>query len=461
MKLKDLIALSFENLRRRFGRTALTIIGVVVGTCSIVVMVSLGIAMNLGFEEMLSTWSDLTKIQVYNWGGNGAETKPLDDKIISEIAKIENVTVATPEYRPRYFQAQIKAGKNGRYVMDAYNIVGVYPQAIEALEYELKSGTTLPDIAPIASQGKGKILVLAGEYAGYEFRDTKKRGNNSMRHREQMDSQGNLVQPFVDITKDKLTLFAPKQDQEKGKDMTYDILVNGVMIENYKKGYVTSAGILMDLNVLKRLEKEYMKLNNIKVTNNNGMPQGYDNVTVKVDDVDNVKAVEDAIKAMGYSTDSAQSQREQMQKQSQTIQMVLGGLGFVSLFVAALSIANTMTMAIYERTREIGVMKVLGCGLGKIRVMFLLEAAMIGFLGGAIGIVVSYSLSFLLNHFAPMLMQSGLGNFIPMMGSKISVIPPWLALIGISFSTIIGILSGIMPARRAVKISALEAIRHE
>ncbi|MEG1477787.1 MAG: FtsX-like permease family protein, partial [Oscillospiraceae bacterium] len=120
-----------------------------------------------------------------------------------------------------------------------------------------------------------------------------------------------------------------------------------------------------------------------------------------------------------------------------------------------------MTMAIYERTREIGVMKVLGCGLGKIRTMFLLEAAMIGFLGGVFGVVLSYTLSLGLNYFAPLLMQSGLGNFLPMFGTKISVIPPWLALVGITFSTIIGILSGIMPANRAVKISALEAIRHE
>ncbi|MEG1366753.1 MAG: FtsX-like permease family protein, partial [Oscillospiraceae bacterium] len=243
------------------------------------------------------------------------------------------------------------------------------------------------------------------------------------------------------------------------KDITYEMDVVGVMKEDYKKGYVTSAGILMDLTVLKRIESEYMKMNGIKESSNS--PRGYDSVIIKVDDMKNVKEVEDKIKALGFGTDSATGQRENMQKQSQAIQMVLGGLGAVSLFVAALSIANTMTMAIYERTREIGVMKVLGCGLGKIRTMFLLEAAMIGFLGGVFGVVLSYTLSLGLNYFAPLLMQSGLGNFLPMFGTKISVIPPWLALVGITFSTIIGILSGIMPANRAVKISALEAIRHE
>ena len=153
-----------------------------------------------------------------------------------------------------------------------------------------------------------------------------------------------------------------------------------------------------------------------------------------------------------------------MQQQSQMIQMVLGGLGAVSLFVAALSIANTMTMAIYERTREIGVMKVLGCELGKIRSMFLFEAAMIGLIGGLAGIAISYALSFVLNYFGPRLMASGLLNFLSMYGSygsKLSVIPIWLSVSAGIFATFIGVVSGIAPANRAVKISALEAIRHE
>lgn len=85
---------------------------------------------------------------------------------------------------------------------------------------------------------------------------------------------------------------------------------------------------------------------------------------------------------------------------------------------------------------------------------------MIGLSGGLLGVLLSYGLSVLMNNFGPLLQQS-LGNVLPMYGSKMSVIPPWLALLGIVFATVIGILSGIMPANRAVKISALEAIRHE
>lgn len=453
MRISDLLSLSFENLRRRKGRTTLTIIGVIVGTCSIVVMVSLGIAMNVGFDEMISQWGDLTQIQVYNWSGGNSDVPKLDDKMVAELDALEHVKVATPLYNPRYLNAQVFAGKGDRYFMDAYNIVGIYPEAIKELEYELISGKYLDE----ATTSSKKLPVLVGQYAGYGFTDSKKRGEKAYRWQGQTDAQGNPLDPFVDVNKDKLTLKTVKQE-DNSKQLTYELQVTGVMLEDYKKGYVTSQGIVMDLNTLKRLEKEYMKANGIKDSNYD--KQGYDNIYVKVDDVDNVEAVEEAIQDYGYDTYSMSSERDRMREQSQMIQMILGGLGAVSLFVAALSIANTMTMAIYERTREIGVMKVLGCKLGKIRQMFLLEAAMIGFVGGVLGVGISYALSFLMNHFGPML-QNVLGSILPMYGSKMSVIPPWLALVGILFSTAIGILSGIMPANRAVKISALEAIRHE
>ncbi|MCI6639776.1 MAG: ABC transporter permease [Pygmaiobacter massiliensis] len=456
MRITDLVSLCFENLRRRKGRTALTVIGVMVGTCAIVVMVSLGIAMNVGFDEMIASYGDLTKITVYNWGGTDVK---MDDKAVAQMQAMDHVTIATPIYTARYLSGQIFSGKNDRYAMQLYNVVGMYPEAIKALEYELISGEYLPDSGKSTAK-KDTIQVLMGQYAGYGFTDTKKTGSNASRWQGQTDSHGNPLDPFVNVEKDKMLLRTSVQDETDTslKKLEYNIQVCGVMKEDYQKGYVTSAGVIMDLNVLKRLENEYIKANKIKVTDTNN---GYDQVVVKVDDIDNVQAVEEAIKELGFSTDSMNSWRESMQQQSQSIQMILGGLGAISLFVAALSIANTMTMAIYERTREIGVMKVLGCRLPKIRQMFLIEAGMIGFLGGLIGIAVSYTLSFLMNHFAPVLMSTGLGNILPMYGTKVSVIPIWLALAGLGFATVIGLLSGVMPANRAVKISALEAIRHE
>ena len=123
-------------------------------------------------------------------------------------------------------------------------------------------------------------------------------------------------------------------------------------------------------------------------------------------------------------------------------------------------IANTMTMSTYERTKEIGVMEVLGCALGNIRSMFLAEAAFIGFLGGVVGIILSYVLSIVLNKvIAPRFM----GDMLEGYGSNVSIsaIPLWLVALAIVFSTLIGMIAGFFPAQRATKLSPLAAIRNE
>lgn len=143
-----------------------------------------------------------------------------------------------------------------------------------------------------------------------------------------------------------------------------------------------------------------------------------------------------------------------MQKQYQSIQAVLGGIGAVSLFVAAIGIANTMMMSIYERTKEIGIIKVLGCGLGNIRTMFLTEAAFIGFIGGFFGLILSYFISFLINRF--LAGAYGYGDM-----QTLSYIPLWLPFIALVFAVLVGMVAGFFPALRAMRLSPLAAIRNE
>ncbi len=460
MKISDILRLSFENLRRRIGRTILTVIGVVVGTSAIVVMVSMGIASNQGFEEMLAQWGDLTMIEVNNWGSNEStsEPPPLTDEAVESFMQIENVVVATPMYRPRYYYPIIVSGSKDRYQnMGGFELVGIYPQAAEALGYELLSGEYLPlETVNLKRNSDIEIPVVVGSYFEYGFSDTRKSGENSMRWPGQTDMAGNPLPSFVDLETDTITM--KENDNGTGTVSTteYELDVVGVMAEG--SDYFTHYGALMDINLLKQIEEQYMRDN--KITEQDSQ-SGYDTVKVKVNDVDNVSDVVDILEEQGFGTWSMEGEREQMQEQSRAQQMLLGGIGAVSLFVAALSIVNTMTMAIYERTREIGVMKVLGCEVGRVRTMFLLEAGMIGFFGGLLGVLLSYLLSFLLNTIAPMMMSGGMMNMMPMYGEKISVIPWWLSLAALLFSTFVGVVSGILPARRAVRISALEAIRHE
>ena len=441
MKISDLLTLSLNNLKRRKGRTILTVLGVFIGTCSIIMMLSIGVALNKSIDDMMQGMGDLTLIEVYNWGGSmdGGSVDPMTDEIIDGWDAMPNVVVATPVYQFNSFSVNLVSGNNDKYQTYA-NIQGIRKKAMSIYGYELEEGR-------FPNEKDKEYAVLAGQYLGYRFTNTSKRDNNYV-DRYDVDENGNPPKPFVDIQKDTIKLKTDGYDKSV-KNIEKEINVVGVMKEDGSK-YETLYGLVMDIDDVIALEEEYNKANNIKSTK--AKKRAYTNAIVKVDDIDNVDRVVKSIEDMGYSTWSATSYRNEMKKQTQLIQLILGGLGSIAMVVSAISIANTMTMAIYERTKEIGVMKVLGCELGDIKKMFLTEAAGIGFLGGAIGSVVCYALSRAMNYFAAGYMGGD---------SKISIITIPLALFGLAFSTMVGIISGYVPAVKAVKVTALSAIRHE
>ncbi len=466
MKISDLVKLSTENLRRRKGRTALTVIGVVVGTCAIVVMISLGIAMNKQTDEMLQSFGDLTQIEIMNYQGSTAsETPALDDKMLDTIRSQEHVVAVTPYYQPSNFNGLFNAGRKNRYQSPSYNLVGVFSDAPEKMGFTLQSGQWLSDSM---NYGKDKIPVLVGQNFAYSFYDSRRSENSPKRQRYsgQTDAAGNLVEPFFDLSKEKITL--TYNDSDNKVAATYELVIVGVLNTDYSKGYWTDSGVVMRISDVQKIEAAYMKTNKLKAQ----QTKGYQDVYVKVDSVDSVADVEKWIDDQGYQTYSMTQTREQMQASVAKSQLILGGLAAISLLVAALNIMNTMTMAIYERTREIGVMKVLGCELGQIRAMFLIESGAIGFIGGVAGVLVSEAISFFLNHITNIIGFFGgtvdLSWLSQMMGTwggsgstVISIVPAWLVLLALGFATLVGLVSGIAPAGRAVKISALEAIRHE
>ena len=480
MKISDLVVLSAKNLIRRKGRTALTVIGVVVGTCAVIVMISLGIAQSQAQEEMIKSFNDLTQIKVYSYGMSTGKGAPpaLTDEALAEFKKLDHVEAVTPEYNSWETQGTIYAGNNNRYSATYSNATGVYPEALEPMGFTLEEGGW---ISPTENYGKDKIPVLITEGTAYNFQDTRKSQNSSSRYRYygQTDANGEQVAPFFDINKAKLRLVLTDGDPDVPKTKEYELVVVGKLAPNISKGYWSQTGIIFRVSDMKLIDKAYRDL-----TKTTSTTQGsYNEVTVKVDSIDNVQAVNDILEEQGFTPNARISELNELKKSVAKSQMILGGLAAISLLVAALNIANTMTMAIYERTREIGVMKVLGCELGQIRAMFLLESGFIGFLGGVVGSVISLGISFIMNNFSAILSALGVaangdmsGGMSGMMGSMmsggmyyggdttgtaISVVPPWLVLMALAFATLIGLLSGIAPAGRAVKISALEAIRHD
>jgi putative ABC transport system permease protein len=116
-----------------------------------------------------------------------------------------------------------------------------------------------------------------------------------------------------------------------------------------------------------------------------------------------------------------------------------------------------MIMSIYERTREIGTLKAIGASRGDIRLMFMLEAGLIGFIGGIAGLISGWALGRLLNRVILWYIER---EQLPIRGDFF-VVTPWLALYALLFATLIGIVAGLYPANRAARLDPLLALRHE
>ncbi len=147
-----------------------------------------------------------------------------------------------------------------------------------------------------------------------------------------------------------------------------------------------------------------------------------------------------------------QAFQERMSEVTQTITLFLGGIAMVSLLVGGLGIANTMFMSVMERTRQIGILKALGTTNGEVTLIFLIESGLMGFVGGVFGILLGFIASGTIS-------MVGFGLF----GGQETrtVIPPSLIVFALIFSLFVGIISGILPARRAAGLQPVEALRYE
>ena len=457
MKWKDMIGMSLSNLFKRKVRTLLTIAGVIIGTCAIVVMVSFGIGIKESMNTMMEGMGDLTIVQINNYNQTPDST-PLDVDMIAQIEAIPHVAAVTPVYTLDWNAVTINSGKY------AYQgqIYGVNMKSLADFGYTVQEG-----VLPGADFKEN--MILFGWSALYNFYNTKKTSNNMIF--AQPDATGTIPDPYVDPMEDELELVINEMqgnlDEGTGtttaskKQKPVKLECIGVMGDDWSRNPPPGYAVFMDVSFAKKLQEQYNKLNKIDSSNTN---TSYDNVSVKADSVDHVAEVEEAIQALGFAdTYSMESIRKPLEEQMRTIQMILGGLGAISLLVAALGITKTMIMSIYERTIEIGVMKVLGCVVGNIRTMFLIEAGTIGFFGGVLGLAFSYGISFAINSFAAGGNSISLGGIVGVgvTGANVSIIPIWLALGALVFATMIGLVSGFYPANRAVKISALTAIKQE
>jgi len=188
---------------------------------------------------------------------------------------------------------------------------------------------------------------------------------------------------------------------------------------------------------------------------------GYNNVIVRAESPEVVMDVTQQINDMGFMAYSPQSTVEGINSFFVIMQIVFGGIGAIALLVAAIGIANTMTMAILERTREIGLMKAVGATNRDVLTIFLGEAAGIGFLGGLGGAGLGWIGGYILNVVSMQFLASQAQEQGYMSTSLSADTPLWLLLFAIIFATLVGFLSGLYPALRAATLEPVTALKYE
>lgn len=441
MRFFDLVSLIFYNLSRRKGRVLLTAVGVVIGTAAVVVLVSLAVGLRENATRQLWGINDLTSIEVYPGysmekmassssvmvgGGGGPDSiKYLTPTAIKEIAAIPGVKrVITQDYLNA--NLDLVYGK-----LHAYGgVIGV-------------DVTDLADMGLTAAEGTTELArgtAVIGSWITRNFYDPKARPDDPPLEPPQL--MGQSV---------KFVLIKWTQDGVEIKK-TMTVKIAGVLAETRGSA---------DGNI-------YMRLDEVTTWNEwsrgariNRNKEGYAMLIVKAEDPDVVIEVADKINELGFMANTPQSYLQGINSFFLVLQIIFGGVGAIALLVAAIGIANTMAMAILERTREIGLMKAVGATNKDVLSIFLGEAAGIGFIGGLGGVIFGWGGSAVLNlvalsYFASQ--ASANGGLPPTMAAST---PFWLPIFALAFATVVGLLSGLYPALRAATLVPVTALKYE
>ncbi len=438
MKWIDMLRLAAMSLRRRKLRTALTVLGVVIGTACIVVMVALGLGSMEQFEQNVAGNATLTEIRVMaGYGRSGPSAKKIDDRVIEAIRELPGAGSVSPVIE---IPVSIRVGK---YEAAYATLTGIDPVAVPGFIFQqgqMFSGT------------EGVPQIALGYNAQLFFVDPSQEEGKGFGDKGGAIAEEEPAGPDVDwLSEQARVTFGGKGAPGDGQGQpgrTYRGGFSGLMkAEQNERSY----GMYISLGIAKAMIKD-----NLAAASDMGLGLNtYTAALVYAKDLDSVMPLLDGIKAMGYEAYSPTEYIESARAEQTRQQGQLSMMAVISLIVSAIGIANTMLAGILERRREIGVMKVIGLSIARIRLVFLGEAAMIGMVGGLMGLIASFVISFFVNSSTDEAMVLGM-QF--QSGVKL-VIPWWLAVGAVSISVAVGMASGIYPAIKATRMSPLEAIR--
>jgi len=433
MKFRDQFRTGWRNLSRQKLRTTLTIFAIVIGAVSVTVMLSL-VTSARGFlmSSFEKTGEDkriiVTPMSGLDYGEARWQTwadgsgKKIDASAVELVASVPGVASVTPIVGASYFEsARSDAAEVS--VSNSF-IIGYEPNG--TVKREIIAGRALE-----AGDDSGGILVSRSLAAELGFAGDP-----------------------ADIVGTSITL-SPRKDM--GEMMSEaKATVQGVMFSD-------GDGIDMTLAFAKALMPAFERCEGGE---NNTQPvctkesdldrNGYPAIYVSAELKEQSAAVAAEIVKSGWGAAAGQEEIDSQSQVFTIIGAVLGGIGAIALLVAAIGVINTMVMATLERTREIGIMRAVGATKKTVRRLFTVEAGVLGFMGGVFGVALSFGVAVLVNSVLnQQLEESGISD------RNIVSVPPMIALVVLAVTTVIGMLAGRLPARRAANLDPVEALRYE
>ncbi|NNJ10649.1 ABC transporter permease [Chloroflexales bacterium ZM16-3] len=418
MTFRDMLATALENLGRRKVRTVLTSTGVIVGILTIVTMVSLGVGVqsevrtqfaSLGLENLFVRPGQQAEQDFFTRYAAPQRDHPITPAVIAAWEQTPGVVSVTPVIELTGVASSLEMPGG-----DLSPVSVVAPRIFTPNPFQ-RPATAVAGTISLSAESRGEMVL----------------------------GQGALPKGVTpeDVLGKQLTIVLRSP---RGESQRFPLTVVGVS---------DSSSAEVQAPALDMAEMKSWWFNTPDYLGT----QGYDTAVVRAKDVNTATQLLGTFRDAGFVVQSLELILDVANRVFALINVMLSSIGGLALFVASLGIVNTMIMAIYERTREIGTLKAIGASRGDIRNMFMIEAGLIGALGGVVGIIGGWLLGILLNQVIAWYIAQ---EKLPIQATFF-VTPWWLALAALGFAALVGVVAGLYPAARAARLDPLVALRYE
>lgn len=456
MRLRDYIALGWDQLRRRKVVTLLCVMGIAIGSASIVVALAFGESISHYSAQQMSRFLKTDEITIMNNRGNSSGSSgALDDFSVTKqklnlIKSLPHVKTAATFEDLGILNFVVDSTKTGR-----LNVTATDLETLSDFGSEFQQG------APV---NQDNVIVLSYP-ATVGLRDRQASLTDAAR-RQQAQLERDILQGRADAQIVPYPLYRKQILLQKtvsmadGTERTLEFPVRVVAIQKREEGmsdrnvYFSAKPAYISPGLAAQIREAEAALTG---RGTSGVAESsFNNVKVKVDQTAHVEETDKLIRSLKLQTMNNLSRQESLNQEFVIIRIIFGGAGLFILFVASISIIVAMTMSTHQRRRQIGIMKVLGANLGQIRNMFVVESALLGVMGGLAGILFAYWVIWGIN---VILIKTN--NVSPGENTEILFISFWILPLGLFFAMLTGIMSGIFPAIKASRTDALTAIKRE